>query len=124
MGKTHQLSKRFREVILDGTWKAGTNFKAQLSATDWLQATHKIDSLNTVAILTFHINYYIGGVLKVLKGGTLDICDRYSFDMPAIDSEDQWLEMVEHLIYNANQFAYQLDQMPEEMLDDVFVDQK
>lgn len=62
--------------------------------------------------------------MKVLKGGTLDISDRYSFDMPAIDSEDQWLEMVEHLIYNANQFAYQLDQMPEEMLDDVFVDQK
>jgi hypothetical protein len=122
--RTHQLARRFREVMLDGTWIAGTNFKAQLSEIHWTQAIQKIESLNTVAALTFHINYYIEGVLKVLKGGPLDISDKYSFDMPPIALESQWLKMVETLIYNASQLADHLEQMPDEQLDEVFADQK
>ena len=62
MENTKQIAKRFREVILNGTWVANTNFKDQLSNLDWKIATTEIKSLNTIAILAQHIHYYIGGI--------------------------------------------------------------
>lgn len=62
MSLTLQLAKRFREVLLDGLWIANTNFKDQLSDVSWEQAVIKIDSLNTISMLTFHIGYYIAGL--------------------------------------------------------------
>ncbi|MEG2310345.1 MAG: DUF1572 domain-containing protein, partial [Chryseobacterium sp.] len=77
MSTTSQLSKRFREVLLDGKWIANTNFKEQLSDVTWEQATTKIDSLNTIAMLTFHIDYYIAGLVNVFEGGDLEIKDKF-----------------------------------------------
>lgn len=54
--QTTQLANRFSEVILTGQWIANTNFKDQLHGLSWEQATTKIDSLNIIALLTFHIH--------------------------------------------------------------------
>ena len=90
MTQSAQIAKRFREVILDGDWIAGTNLKAQLTNVTWEQATQKIGSLNSIASLTFHIHYYIAGILTVLEGGLLSISDKYSFDLPPIQSQEDW----------------------------------
>ena len=90
MHLTLQLAKRFREVLLDGLWIANTNFKDQLSDVCWEQAVAKIDSLNTIAMLTFHIDYYIAGIINVFEGGDLEIKDKFSFDLPPIESQEQW----------------------------------
>jgi len=118
------LSSRVREVLLDGKWIANTNFKAQLLSISREQAIQKIGTLNTIAALTFHINYYLDGILNVFKGGTLDIRDQYSFDLPPIQSADDWRMMVETFINNAEQFAEHVDQLPAELLDQPFVDEK
>ncbi len=69
MYSTTQIANRFREVLLNGTWVAGTNFKDQLSDVNWQIATTKLGALNTIAALTFHIEYYIAGIVNVLEGG-------------------------------------------------------
>jgi hypothetical protein len=119
-----QLANRFREVILNGTWIANTNFKDQLSQVNWEQAITKIGSLNTIALLTFHINYYVAGVLKVLEGGGLDIRDKFSFDLPPITSAEDWERLKNDLFSNAEKFANQVERMPEEKLEAGFVDEK
>lgn len=119
-----QLANRFREVILNGTWIANTNFKDQLGQVTWEQATTKIGSLNTIALLTFHINYYVAGVLKVLEGGGLDIRDKYSFDLPPISSAEDWERLKNDLFTNAEKFASQVERMSEEKLEAGFVDEK
>lgn len=124
METTQEIANRFREVILNGTWIANTNYKAQLTATGWQEATQKVDSLNTIAALTFHINYYIAGVLNVFKGGTLDIKDVNSFNCPAITSENDWQLLCNTLLTNAEDFASTLEQMPNTILEDIFVDEK
>ncbi len=43
---SYQLATRFREVILNGTWIANTNFKAQLDETNWEMVTTKVGNLN------------------------------------------------------------------------------
>lgn len=124
MKSTHQIAGRFREVILNGTWIANTNFKDQLSDTHWELVTTPVDSLNTIALLAQHIHYYINGIKNVFIGGTLDIRDQYSFDFAPIDSQNQWEDFLIRFWNDAEEFAYLIEQMPEEKLNQVFVDEK
>ncbi|MEY8758426.1 DUF1572 domain-containing protein [Chryseobacterium tongliaoense] len=124
MSSVSQLAKRFREVLLDGFWIANTNFKDKLSDVNWQQATTKVDSLNTIAMLTFHIDYYIAGLVNVFEGGDLEIKDKYSFDLPPIESQEQWEELLNKLWKDSEKFAILLEQMPDSKLDEVFIDEK
>ncbi|MDQ1098401.1 MULTISPECIES: DUF1572 domain-containing protein [Chryseobacterium] len=124
MGSAVQLAKRFREVLLDGLWIANTNFKDQLSGTTWKQATTKVGHLNTIAMLTFHIDYYIAGLVHVFEGGNLEIRDQYSFDLSPIESQDQWDSLLTKLWEDAEKFAALLEQMPDAKMNEVFVDEK
>ena len=124
MSSVSQLAKRFREVLLDGLWIANTNFEDQLSEVTWQQAVTKIDSLNTIAMLTFHIDYYIAGIVNVFEGGDLEIKDQFSFDLPSIESQQQWEDLLGKLWEDSEKFASLLEQMPDSQLDEVFVDEK
>jgi uncharacterized damage-inducible protein DinB len=124
MSTASQLAKRFREVMLDGMWIANTNFKDQLSDVTWEQATTNIGDLNTIAMLTFHIDYYIAGILNVFEGGDLEIKDQFSFDLPPIESQEQWEQLLNKLWNDSEKFSTLLEQMPDSKLDEVFVDEK
>jgi hypothetical protein len=84
------LANRLNEVLLEGKWVVGTNFREQIFDLDWNDAIKKVDDFNTIADLTFHIHYYIAGVTKVLEGGSLNIKDKFSFDSPTIKSKQEW----------------------------------
>ena len=124
MTKTAQIANRFREVYLNGKWVVATNIKEQLSDVTWEQATTKIGSLNTIAALAFHLNYYVAGVLNVYKGGSLDIRDKYSFDCPPIESKKDWDKLMNKILADAEEFANVIEQMPDEKLEEVFVLEK
>lgn len=124
MSSTSQLARRFREVLLDGLWIANTNYKDQLSDITWQRATTKVGSLNTIAMLTFHIDYYIAGLIHVFEGGDLEIRDQYSFDLPPLESEVQWENLKNKLWDDAEKFAVLLEQMPDSKMNEVFVDEK
>jgi len=121
MEKKRDLANRFREVLLNGKWIANTNYKDNLSNLDWKQATKKVGTLNTISILTQHVDYYISGVLNVLNGGTLDIKDKFSFDFPEISSKEKWTDVVNKLLINSEKFAQQIENLQDEQLDHLFV---
>ena len=87
MTTSKQLSNRFKEVMLSGKLIAFTNSKNQLQQVTFKESIKKVNNLNSIAKLTFHVDYYIKGVLKVLKGGSLDLKDKYSFNMPKPSSD-------------------------------------
>jgi hypothetical protein len=118
------IANRLREVFLDGKWIANTNFKEQILSISWEQAIQKIDNLNTIALLTFHINYYLVGLLNVFNNGKLEIRDKYSFNFPEIRSERDWNALVQDFLNNAEMFANQVEQMDESLLGQPFVDEK
>ena len=122
--KNEFLAARLREVLLNGKWIANTNFKEQIVSITWEQAIQKIDSLNTIALLTFHINYYLQGLLQVFNGGQLEIRDKYSFDLPEIKSESDWNTLVDTFLSNAELFAIHVEKMDESKLDQPFIDEK
>lgn len=116
-----QLAKRFRDLYLEGKWVAGTNLKELLSDVSWEEATQKVGDLNTIAALSFHINYYVAGVADVLEGKPLLIKDKFSFDMPAVESEEDWQALLEKSWADAERFANLVEQMPESQLEAGFV---
>ena len=124
MENSTQLANRFREVLLNGKWIANTNYKEQLADVTWEQATHKIGSLNTIAALTFHINYYIAGVADFFENGSLVIRDKYSFDMPPVQSKDDWEKLMNELLTNSERFAKHVESMSAEQLEAIFVHEK
>ena len=115
------LANRLREVLLSGRWIANTNFKEQITSISWEQAIEKIENLNTIALLTFHVNYYLKGLLQVFEGGNLEIKDKFSFDMPEIVSETDWLNLVNEFVSNAERFINHVEKMDDNLLTQPFV---
>ena len=115
------LANRLREVLLNGKWIANTNFKEQITSISWQQAIERVENLNTIALLTFHINYYLKGLVNVFEGGNLEIKDKYSFDMPAITSETDWLNLVNEFVSNAEKFITHVEKMDDDLLSQPFV---
>ncbi|MFD2561183.1 DinB family protein [Aquimarina rubra] len=124
MTNSELIANRLKEVLLNGHWIANTNYQELIKSVTWKQATQKIDSLNTIAALTYHINYYLAGILNVFNGGTLEIRDKYSFDMPPITSENDWKQLIDEFLKNAEAFIFKVEKMSEQKLNAVFVDEK
>lgn len=124
MTRNIDLANRLREVFLDGKWIANTNFKEQLSRITWEQAIHKVENLNTIALLTFHINYYLSGLLHAFETGRLTISDKYSFDLPEIKSKAEWDKLVSDFLGNAEKFAERVEHMDDSLFDQPFIDEK
>lgn len=119
-----QLANRFREVILNGTWIANTNFKKELESLDWNIATARFDNLNTISLLAQHIHYYIKGIKNVFLDGDLEIRDAYSFDFPEIGSQQAWQDFLAVFWRDSEEFALWVENMDEAQLNDSFVDEK
>jgi hypothetical protein len=124
MTRNLTIASRLREVLLDGHWIANTNFKEQLLSVNWEQATQKIGNLNTIAALTYHLNYYLAGLLAALENGKLEISDKFSFDLPEIKSEEEWDKLVTAFLNNSKTFADRVEQMDDSIFDQPFVDEK
>ncbi len=123
MGLAANIAKQFRDTHF-GDNSTGTNVKTVLSDITWQQAVTQVSSLNTIAKLVFHINYYVSGVMNVLKGGELVIRDRYSYDLPPINNQEDWEQLRNKALIEAEEFANLLEQLPDERYFETFVDEK
>lgn len=124
MERNKELANRLNEVLLNGRWIANTNFKMEIESLTWLQATKKIGNLNSIAALTFHVNYFLGGIVNVFKGGALEIRDKYSFELPPIESASDWNKLIKDFLVNSEKFIEEVAKLPDSKLDKPFVDEK
>lgn len=124
MTRNITIANRLREVFLNGRWIANTNYKEQMQLVNWQQATQKIGDLNTIASLVYHINYYLGGLLNAFEKESLEISDKYSFDVPPINSELEWSELTADLLNNAEKFADEVEKMDDGLFDKIFIEEK
>ena len=123
MNLSAQIAKHFRDVYFGGNW-TDVNLKKTLENVSWQQAITKVQSFNTIALLVFHINYYISGMTKVLLGGSLDIHNEYSFDLTPIQSQKDWEILLTKTWADAEAFALLVEQLPDTKLNETFADEK
>ena len=124
MNRNIALAKRMREVLLDGQWIANINYKQEIQNLRWQQAVHKTGNFNTIAVLTYHINYYLAGLLFAFENGRLEISDKYSFDLSAEFTEENWANLVSDFLSNAEKFSRYVEQMDDNLFDQLFIDVK
>lgn len=123
MTLTTQIAQHLREVHFGGNWTS-SNLKDNLADVSWQQAKTQVGSLNTIAALVFHMNYFVDAVLKVMQGKQLDAHDKYSFDHPPIKSQGDWESLLEKVWADAEELAGLIERMPESQLWEDFADAK
>ena len=123
MKLTEQIAKHLREVHFGGNWTA-SDLKNKLADVTWQQATTQVYSLHPIATLVFHTNYYVCAAVKVLQGGPLDAKDKYSFNRPPIQSQEDWDQLLQKTWTDAETLARLIEELPESQLWEVFVDPK
>lgn len=118
-----QIAKHLREVHFGGNWTS-VNLKDTLADVTWQQATTQVHSFNTIACLVFHLNYYVSAVLKVLQGESLTAKDQFSFDLPPIQSQEDWEQLLSKTWADAETFASLIEALPQSKLEEDFTDKK
>lgn len=118
-----QVAKHFREVHFGKNW-TGTSFKEIMEGVTHEQAITKVQDLNTILTLVFHVNYYVAAVLKVFQGEALNAKDELSFDHPQLNSEKDWQAFLDQVWKDAEQFADFVEQLPDDCFDTDFTDKK
>jgi hypothetical protein len=118
-----QIAKHLRDVHFGGNWTT-SNLKDNLADVTWQQATTHVYSFNTIATLVYHINYYVSEVAKVLQGEPLTASDKYSFNTPLIQSDEDWQNLLNKTWSDAEKFASLIEQLPPEKLSKNFTDEK
>lgn len=118
-----QLAKHLKDVHFGGNWTS-SNLKDNLTDVNWQQATMQVHSFNTIATLVYHVNYYISAVLKVLQGEPLEASDKYSFDLPPIESQRDWDNLLDKTFADAETFTLLIEQLPDHKLWENFTDEK
>lgn len=118
-----QIAQQFKAAHLEGSWIA-SNLKSKLECITLAEAKIKIGPVNTIQALAYHINYYIAGINQVLRGGNLDIRDKFSFDIPNMKTEDDWQVFLKKMYTDAEEFATLVSQLTDEQLYGPFADPK
>ncbi len=117
------LARHVRETYFGKnlTW---VNLKDTLADVTYEEALTKVNDLNTIAALAYHIHYYFWGQLQVLKGGPLEIRDKYAFDHPEFPSEESWQAFLDTLWTDMEEYVRYVEQLSDEQLEQTFVDEK
>lgn len=123
MKLTAQIAKEFREVLFGKNW-TDSALKDHVSDVTWEQATKQVDSLNTIAMLVYHMNYYVIAALKVLENKELDSHDKDAFLCPPIQSQHHWEKLLEKTWNDGEKFATLVEQLPDSKLEETFVKEK
>ena len=123
MKTTQEIAKNLHQVYFGGNWTA-SNFKDQLQGVTIEMAIQKVNNLNTILTLCYHIHYYLKGTMDVLKGGDLTIRDKYSFDHPQLNTEEEWQAFQDNMWQEAKEFIALVEQLDDTVLDTFLAEEK
>lgn len=110
------LAKHLRNVYFGPNWITSGDVRKILTDVDWKEATTQIHDFNPIALLLFHLNYYVKGVIPVFDGDDLTIHDKYSFDMPPITSEEDWQKLKQDVWENVETLVQKIEVLSDEQI--------
>ena len=124
MENSKQLANRLKDVLINGHWIANTNYHELLTDLTLEEASKTIGSHNSIALIIYHVNYYLAGLLDAFATGRLEIKDKYSFEMPTLVTETDWQQLKAEINTNAARFVRAVEAMDSDKLDAPFIEEK
>jgi len=118
-----QLAQQLRQVHEGGNWTA-VNVKEVLADVSWQEAVTNVPGFHSIAVLTYHIHYFVNAVIPVFEGGELNAHDKFSFDAPSITPQPEWDELRERVLMRAAHLAQLIEALPAGQLTQPFWNEK
>ncbi len=123
MSVTKIIAKHLREVHFGGNWTY-SNLKDCLNGLTWQQASTQLEGLNSILALVYHMQYYVKAILGVIEQQPLTASDKFSFNHPAINSQEEWESFTYQVFADAEKLAGLIEQLPDSILETTFYDDK
>lgn len=123
MQTTKQIAKHFHDCYFGGNWTT-VDLKKLMEGLTVEQATTKVYDLNTIATIVYHLNYFVHEVSKVLEGSPLLAKDKYSFDHPPLNTQEDWEQFLEQVWKDGKHFAQLIEGLDDAILKQDFSDNK
>ena len=117
------IANHVRTVYYGGNWTA-VNLKDTLKDISWELAIKQVDKHNSLVQLVYHIHYFVLAINKVFVHGVLDAHDKFSFDHPPIQSQQDWDELLNEFWSEANKLIGLIELLPDDIWDKTFVSEK
>jgi hypothetical protein len=117
------IAQHLRDVHFGKNW-TWVDLQTTLQDVDLKMATTKIQDLNTIATLVYHMHYYVERQLVVLAGGPLEGSDKDSFATPDFQNEVEWQAFLAKVWADAEALARAIEQLPDDKLAETFVQEK
>ena len=113
---TQSLTKREREILsLLATGRTLTVIANDLHISQNTMKTH---------LKNLYKKMGADGLLNAFEKGKLEISDKYSFDLPPIQSASEWDQMVTEFLTNAEKFVATVAQTDDAHFNEPFIDEK
>ena len=123
MATSKNIAKHFKEFYFGVNW-TWSNVKDALKDVTWRQATTQVHSFNTIATLAYHIHYFVLAATDVLQGRPLVAKDKFSFNHPPINSQEDWENFQNSMWSEAKVFIELIEKLPDDTLWTIFADEK
>lgn len=111
-----QLARHLREFYFGDNWTWST-LKDHIYDISWQEAVTPVKDFNTIATLLFHMNYYLNVVAGRLENGAAYANHEASFIHPPINNQEDWQNLIRTAMEDAERFAGQIEQIPDNELD-------
>lgn len=123
MKTTELIATNLHQVYFGGNWTA-SNLKTTLEDVTLKMASKQVYEFNTILTLTYHIHYYLKGTLEAINTGELTIRDKYSFDHPNLETEDDWQAFLNTMWEEAKTFIDVIKSLDDSVLDTYLAQEK
>lgn len=123
MHLSKQIAKHMYDVHFGGNWTT-IHVQEVLENVTYQQAIFQVKDFNTIAHLTYHINYYVSEVMHVLKGNELQASDKVSFHLPKDFNSKDWGTLKQKTLTDAKQFSKLISEIAPDKWDTYFSHKK
>lgn len=110
MTTPQEIAKQLRQAYLGGNWSE-RSVKDVLEDVSAVEANKQVYGLNTIAMLTHHMHYFVVGIRPLLEGGALTIRDKFSWETPDLSSPFDWQKYREQMPIDMERLAQLIQQM-------------
>jgi uncharacterized damage-inducible protein DinB len=117
------IAQHFREFYKGRNW-TWVWFEEVVKDISWKEATQKIGSFNTIAVLVYHMHYYVRLQSHVLKGGSKEGYDMDPFNAPTVQSAVEWKALLAAVFAEGEAFATLVESFNDEQLEDIFLEKR
>lgn len=120
MTNAAHIARHFRQFYHGKNW-TWVWFEEVMKDVDWELATRQVGTFNTIAVLVYHMNYYVRLQLHVLKGGSMKGYDMDPFHAPEVKGAADWNSLLQSVYTDGEALAALVEGMADEDLEKTFL---